>query len=461
MKLAAHLKLPSSSRRRLQLAVLVASVSLCGMSRAPVSRSPASSAAIFDPDPNHLWNRVNAALFLRTDRSGTEYGAGAIDLLLWNGTTYMLTGPSHQRALSLLDEFLRTHAENQVTDPVKRAWFQRNLWAVFDWSAQIGSDDYRMARQELQVRLADILPRVAMTPSQIKSLPDNYAQAVASGELAKEYDPAHPDRPFLPPDLLQSRGSWVCIQGDGVPVAEGHVSFASGRSRFLVFLHLPQGREATLKYIQTLWNVDNLWTPNEMEGQAGKLNPQLPQFPVGSEVAMVRQMMLFDRTGELVPTPITESIQIRVYKTIPVRGSQMNGPGEWDAARKEQDFYEIRLHPEKLFARQAGGLQAVGPDNKEFPIFQTQGKDAFDPPTPLMKEEPILQRCAVCHAPPGINSVWSRRELIKPNPPQRDPDPPYDARWWETQNTLEWKTDHYDWGLFNGYWHANTVSGPR
>lgn len=51
--------------------------------------------------------------------------------------------------------------------------------------------------------------------------------------------------------------------------------------------------------------------------------------------------------------------------------------------------------------------------------------------------------------------------MIKPNAPQRDPDPPYDARWWETPNTLEWKTDHYDWGLFNGYWHANAVSRPR
>jgi hypothetical protein len=160
MKLAAHLELPSASRRRVLLAVLVASVSLCGMSRAPVSSSPTSSPTIFDPDPNHLWNRVNSAFFLRTDRSGTEYGAGAIDLLLWNGTTYLLTGPSHQRALSL-HEFLRTHAENQVTDPVKRAWFQRNLWAVFDWSAQVGNDDYRVARQELQVRLADILRRLA------------------------------------------------------------------------------------------------------------------------------------------------------------------------------------------------------------------------------------------------------------------------------------------------------------
>jgi hypothetical protein len=89
---------------------------------------------------------------------------------------------------------------------------------------------------------------------------------------------------------------------------------------------------------------------------------------------MVRQMMLFDRAGQLVPTPITESIQIRVYKTIPVRGSQMNGPGEMAAARKEQDFYEIRLHPEKLFAGQAGGLQAVGPDDKELSCLPDPGK---------------------------------------------------------------------------------------
>jgi hypothetical protein len=398
MGLASLPKVPLSGRRVI-LAVLMGSVSLCTIWSAPASRLQTLSPAIFDPDPNQIWNRINAAFFMRTDRSGAGFGAGALDLLLWQRTTYLLAGPSHQHALSLLDEFLRTHAENQVSDPIKRPWFQRILWAVFDWSAPVGSDDYAAGRQELQIRLAEVLRRLAMTSEQIMSLPDNYARAVTSGEFAKEYDPAHPDRTFLPPDLFQTHGPWVCIQGDGKPVAQEHVGLASGRSRFIVFLHLPQGREATLKYIQTLWNVDSLWTPNEMEAQGGRLNPQLPQFPVGTEVAMVRQMMLFDRTGKLVPTPITESVQIRVYRAIPVRSSQFNGPGDWAAARTEQDFYEIRLRPERLFAGQAGGLQPVAPGDKEFPIFHVQGEDAFDLPAQILREEPTLQsvRFAILH----------------------------------------------------------------
>jgi hypothetical protein len=319
-------------------------------------------------------------------------------------------------------------------------------------------------RQELQLRLAEVLRRLAMTSEQIKSLPDNYAEAIAAGEFAKEYDPAHRDRAFLPPDLLQAHGSWVCIQGDGAPVAQEHVGFVSGRSRFLVFVRLPQGREATLEYFQTLWNVADLWTPSEIEMQIGRLNPQLPQFPVGTQVALVRQMMLFDRDGELVPAPITESVEIRVYRAIPVRSIQFNGPGEWAAARTEQDFYEIRLGPERLFAGQAGGLQAVGHGSKELAVFQTQGVDPFEQsaqPISLNGDAPILERCAHCHSAPGINSIVSRRQLIKPNPPQRDPEAPYNARWWETQNTLDWKANRYDWGLLNGYWHANRASRLR
>ncbi len=174
-------------------------------------------------------------------------------------------------------------------------------------------------------------------------------------------------------------------------------------------------------------------------------------------------MMLFDRNGHLVPTPITESVQVRVYRALPERSNQfMNGPGNWDAARKEQDFYEIRLHPEKLFAGQAGGLEAVGPNDTEFPVFQTQGHDGLEQPMRQgpMRESPIMERCALCHSPVGINSIVSRLQLLKPNLLQRDPDPPYDALWWETQNTLYWKADRYDWGLLNGYWHG-TASTSR
>jgi hypothetical protein len=34
-------------------------------------------------------------------------------------------------------------------------------------------------------------------------------------------------------------------------------------------------------------------------------SPDLPQFPVGTQVALLRQMMLLDRDCELVPGPLT------------------------------------------------------------------------------------------------------------------------------------------------------------
>ena len=89
-------------------------------------------AAIFDSDPNHIWNRTHSCLFVREGADGTDYGA-VLDPLLWSSTRYLLTGDSYRRALACLDEFVRSHAERIVQDPVKRAIFQHDLWAVFDW----------------------------------------------------------------------------------------------------------------------------------------------------------------------------------------------------------------------------------------------------------------------------------------------------------------------------------------
>ena len=94
--------------------------------------------------------------------------------------------------------------------------------------------------------------RLALGAREINALPDNHTQAAASGAFAKEYDPANRDRVFLPPELFQPRGPWVCIKSDQGPVAENHVGSVSGRSRFLVFVRLPQGRQATLDYFRAV-----------------------------------------------------------------------------------------------------------------------------------------------------------------------------------------------------------------
>src|SRR5712692_203818 len=266
---------------------------LAVLQETPATRSnleeSGNAPGIYDPNPMHIWNRLYDALFIRKDQTGATYGADALDPLLWRETQHLLTGSSHQRALSILDEFLRAHAENQIRDPAKKALLQRNLWAVFDWSAPSGGD-HAAERRELQVRLAEVLRRLALTSEEIKSLPDNYAQAVASGVFAREYDPTNRDRAFLPPDLLQPHGPWVCIRGDQGPVAETHVGELSGRSRFLVLVRLPQGRKATLDYFRALWNVAEPWVASELDAERGALNPNLPQFPVETQVALLRQI---------------------------------------------------------------------------------------------------------------------------------------------------------------------------
>ncbi|HYL10763.1 MAG TPA: hypothetical protein VEU31_08500 [Candidatus Acidoferrales bacterium] len=457
---------------RLAAKALLSSLLLLALiweAQATLSRPEESGSAmtIFDSDPKHIWNRLYDAIFIRKDATGATHGAEELDPLFWSETHHLLTGPSHQHALDVLDEFLRSHAENQIRDPMKRAWLQHNLWAVFDWSARRW-DNHKAERRELQIRLAEVLRRLALKPEEIKTLPGNYAQAVASGAFAKDYDPADPDRTFLPPDLFQPTGPWVCVRGDQRPVAEQHVGEFSGRSRFLVFVRLPEGRKATLDYFQELWNAPEPWGAGQRDHENGMLNPtNLPQFPVGTQVALVRQMQLFDANGTLVATPITESVQIRVYRAIPPRIDRNNIRTDWEAARTEQSFHEARLNPLLLFTGKQGGLRAVGRDEREFPVFMTQGEDVFEFRASRRIHLGIIQRqilhaCAGCHSAPGINSLQSRRKLLKPNRPQLAPelginpdDPAYGPLWWEGENALLWKQNRYDWGLLSGYWKAS------
>ena len=44
---------------------------------------------IYDPSPDHLWNRVFRQLYRRTSLDGTEYGSEELDPLLWFDTTYL------------------------------------------------------------------------------------------------------------------------------------------------------------------------------------------------------------------------------------------------------------------------------------------------------------------------------------------------------------------------------------
>src|SRR5450631_3434632 len=81
---------------------------------------PSAENTIYDSDANHLWNRLDETLFVRTAQDGKKYGLDELDILYWARTTNLLAGASHQQALSTLDEFVNTHGEKLIHDPLKR-----------------------------------------------------------------------------------------------------------------------------------------------------------------------------------------------------------------------------------------------------------------------------------------------------------------------------------------------------
>src|ERR1039458_848524 len=175
---------------------------------------PTAESTIYDPNPNHLWNRLNETLFMRTGQDGAHYGWDELDPLYWTETKHLLEGESHKQAMAILNQFLDSHGERLVRDPLKRARLQHDLWWLFDWAANPWTNQRDPAeRRELESRLLRVMQRVALTPKEIESLPDNYAGSVTNAELME-----------FAGDLFDGKGSWGYFNsGFGDPSAIAHV----------------------------------------------------------------------------------------------------------------------------------------------------------------------------------------------------------------------------------------------
>jgi hypothetical protein len=371
---------------------------------APLRHLSASEKwSIYDSHPNHIWNRLYRSLYLRVARDGQEYGADELDPLLWDSTKHLLDGPANQEALKCLDEFLDGHAERLVSDPLKRAVLQRDLWAIFDWTIRRSTSPPKNV-VELQLKLTRAIRRLALTGNQIRALPHTYDAAITSKTFAADYDPNNTETAFLPSDLFQSGGPWVQLIVDaGSLVAPAHVTSVAGRSVFKVFISLPQGRGPTLAYLKRLSEFPKPWIRNRDNLSVVLPNPELPEFPVGTKLALVRQMLVIDEQGNLTPTEIVESVQIRVHRTIP-REIPDSLNTDSNVARSSLDVKEFKLSRTKLFASESGGLRAVTHDDKEFPLFQSHGIDLFEERMvePMERNlRPVLNSCANCHFRPG------------------------------------------------------------
>jgi hypothetical protein len=119
-------------------------------------------------------------------------------------------------------------------------------------------------------------------------------------------------------------------------------------------------------------------------------------------------------------SPLTESVQLRVYREVPqITTQSLRTALDGGRAQTWQTFHEFRLSRSELFAGRAGGLRPVSPDERDFrtPFFLWY-RDEFEnpeyrgthPPGRSFLEasqSPIKEDCVACHSLPGIASFNS------------------------------------------------------
>ncbi|MDA0765624.1 MAG: hypothetical protein O3A87_01745 [Verrucomicrobia bacterium] len=411
----------------------------------PVASAERPAGAIFHPDPSHLWNRLHHAFFVRPEGGPESPDPDAVDPPLWPDTSgFLKTGASNEAAIAVLDEFLSSDGAALIPDPLKRAVMQHDLWAAFDWSVNTSSPESPERSSDrslapLRSLLAAAIRQLALTGEEIDALPDNLANAAAAGVFRADYDPANPRTPFLPADLLDPAGPWVCVRGalEG-PSAPIHADYYQGRSPFLVFLRLPGDRKATMGYLNEL----NQATSRAAGGEA----KELPQFPVGTMAALLRRMTVIDDRGRIQLTPVTQTLQMRVYRLV---GSEVTDHENSQAAVK------FRMERAGLFAEGHQGLKAID-WSEPLSVSLLQQNDRYEDKDGHSSIKTTMQSCIACHSCGGatIHSVFTYKQddwvpganLMAPNQLRLLVTDPLS----EVKRTVRWKQGRYDWGMLMG-----------
>ncbi|MBI2823960.1 MAG: hypothetical protein HYX69_04625 [Planctomycetia bacterium] len=395
--------------------------------------------AVFDAGPQHPWNRVHRALFTRTTQDGATYDQDGLEPPFVPTSKFLTEGASHELAIQELDAFLADSADALIKDPLKRAVLQRDLWAVFAMTAD-GDRPRQAERRALELRLAQVMRRVALSANEIAALPDNLAAAVDASTLAGDYDPRRPERSFLPAGLFDEGGPWVVVgnrwRHDHL-AAPSHAKFAKGRSAFLILLRLSEGREATKAYLQKLEDA------RQKRGNGEVLVGETPQIPPGTQVALVRRTLLIDSTGTVRTTPLVENVQIRVYEDL-----------------KKPDVFELVLDRRALFAGRGGGLRPVGRNETAYyalpagVLLRPDDRSDRDPlEMPNLRPAPaVMKSCIVCH---GGHGIYGFQSLFVDH---FDTFPLYaTSEQGQIESTLAATQHSYAWGLLMGLWETQAA----
>jgi hypothetical protein len=357
--------------------------------------------AIYSSDPDDSWNRIFYYLFSRrietrlseqfpegapfVDGVSTrlferdEIGDRAIDPLYPSnfansGKYLVLTGPAYANFKKALQDALD---DNVQRSPVARALMQSDLWGahdiVFVPFPRGNEKDLEQRRAIVLDLISRLIKKIALTPEQIKFLPDNYPAAVRA-------------RSF--PDVFAKDSGWIEVLWF---YPRAHDSFAGFRRTSRLFLNLKQPQSDVQRF---LGGMPDRQESNPISGLDG--------------VALVTQLLLIDSQGKLQPTSLTSEIQVRLFETAtkdsikPSDGALKMMDGTFERARLQ--ICEISR---KLFLQEpeSGGLVQEDDNSPAYAgrygFAEGEPVDQGGPDQRTLVAPPIQVtlrgRCAFCH----------------------------------------------------------------
>jgi hypothetical protein len=269
--------------------------------------------ALYSSDPNDSWNRVFYFLFSRrleirlsadfpeagpfVDKVSTrsfervEIGDRAIDPmypgeLASTGERVVLSDTAYPEFAKALQEAV---SESVSRSTIARALMQNDLWGAYDilfyklvppWEAELGQR--RLVVLDLIARL---IKKIALTPEEIKALPNNYSAAVRNSSF---------------PDVFQKGSGWIEVQWFA---GREHDSSARFRRVSRVFLKPEHPPRDMQKFLNA--------QPGRDDDSFGRAANPVADL---DGVALVTQLLLIDPDGNLHPTTLTSEAQVRHFE---------------------------------------------------------------------------------------------------------------------------------------------------
>ncbi|WP_442508367.1 hypothetical protein SH528x_007336 [Novipirellula sp. SH528] len=410
------------------------------------------------PDP---YDALYDVIMVRTSTDDPAF-ADLVSPLLWKESRYLVSDGTLARLLQSLAEFNALPRDQIEAYPtLNRAILQHHLWTVFDWTTQPGlstADDPRVLPSKLrkmQSELAVAIGKLALSDAEIQSLPNPLTATAATEKFSTNYNADESKQPFLPKDILEDDGPWVCLSkvDHSVP-AIVHTESVAARSAFHVLIRLPEGRAAALKYVAELAALRTPWISGkqapytQIPGHPAFRdldfhdNPLTPQFPVGTQFAIVEQALLINDSGKLTLSPLVHRVQLRVYLNVDL-DARRNNPA---IGLPSQAFSEFVMQPREMM-RGNVPMRPIAAEEIHYTTTFQSGDKIENPPRGA--KVPRLHSCTGCHLGAGIHSVNSRFELFQSRrlvPPRFSPAVPEQIG----AATIKIKRGMYSWGLLQG-----------